>query len=119
MGSPRHAFVELLLNNARRLPEYRAPRAYWATRHGRASEPPAAEPDPQRLRRERSEVVADLRERGYLDKVASSPCVDDRGDPPDPDDLLAREVEDRSASAACDRLGPADRATEAPRRPQH
>lgn len=100
------AFVRLLLEHADRLPEYRAPRPYWATRKGKAQEPPRVSPDLQRLRQDWDELIIEFAGRGYLDKVAPKQCVDDDGDRPDAETLLSREVAARLGTANAWPAGP-------------
>ena len=40
-------------------------------------------------------MVTELQQRGYLDNIASQPCIDDRGGP-DPDAVIASEIDRRA-----------------------
>jgi hypothetical protein len=73
-------FLRLLLKDAALLRQYRPPQPYWIDRHGeRAIRTSASEP--LRVRDEWTNLIDDLLNRGYLDKAAPGPCVDDQGAP--------------------------------------
>ena len=73
------AFLRLLLNQADRLLEYHPPKAYWIYRSQTSAENTiVTSRDRIALRQEWAALIGELHARGYLDKVAPRPCVDDR-----------------------------------------
>jgi hypothetical protein len=95
-GRTRREFIQHLHDHAGSLRQRRHPRPYWAARHGA---PPLVGPAPsreQRLQRAMeawATTVQDLAARGYLDREAQHPCVDDENPPPPPGALLDHLLE--------------------------
>ncbi|WP_280470688.1 hypothetical protein [Nocardia farcinica] len=75
---PEREFLEELVAAAPQLPEQHAPKAYYSKR---TSIPTTGvlqlEPDLEAAQREWVLAIEDFQARGYLDKVAPNPCVDD------------------------------------------
>jgi hypothetical protein len=88
------AYVTALINMADRLPDTLPARPYWFARQ-EASPDVTAPPDRSHLPGEWAELITNLLDQGYLDRVAPPVCVDDRSDSNDRDDVLAREIEKR------------------------
>ena len=73
------AFLKLLLDQADRLLEYRPPKPYWTSRtQGGTENTIVTSRDRVAVRQEWAALIGELHGRGYLDKVAPRPCVDDR-----------------------------------------
>jgi hypothetical protein len=78
--NPRQQLLKSLAEAASLLPEQTSPRPYYATRHAPAPEAAGAQPRSEFAAAKRAWVnaVHDLQDRGYFDKAAPRPCVDDR-----------------------------------------
>ncbi len=107
--SAQRAFLRQLAQVAPLLKDRRAPATYWAARHGRSMPSPARSVDrTEQLYREWTHLVEDLAARGYLQRAAAAPCVDDETHPPPEHEALAVAVEERLGVAGLWPLDPRD-----------
>lgn len=96
---PEHEFLERLVKAAPQLREQHAPRAYYSKRMSiptAAAQP--AEPDFETAQREWVFAIEDFQARGYLEKAAPDPCVDDDYPSESPDKVLDNLIADQLGS---------------------
>jgi len=87
-------FLQQLITAAPRLPTEAAPRPYFPARRARVIDP-AEGPDLTGAQRDWLAVIRDLRQHGYLERIAPAECVDGGSDQVDPEDALDATTVDR------------------------
>jgi hypothetical protein len=87
-------FLRSLRDATQSLPTPVAPRPYWSARRGAGPATPDRDSGTS-LQQDWAQVVTQLQVAGYFEKVAPTPCVDDRGNPPQPTDQLERLTAER------------------------
>lgn len=108
--SRRQQHLDDLIAAAPRMPEQAAPRPYYAQRQAPDATRVPAKPRLDEAKRAWRSLMADLLERGYLDRAARRPCVDDRNT----QDVTQYELLDADfAQRLGDSYGPLDRSPEA------
>ncbi len=101
----QRAFLRQLARQAPHLEAERAPASYWAARRGRSlAAPPRPVDRTEQLYREWTHLAG----RGYLQRAAPAPCVDDGTSPPPEHEALAVAVEERLGVAGLWPLDPRD-----------
>ncbi len=107
--SAQRAFLRRLAREAPGLEEGRSPAPYWAARGGRSlATPPRRVDRTEQLYREWTYLAEDLAGRGYLQRAAAAPCVEDETHPPSEHEALAVAVEERLGATGLCPLDPRD-----------